>query len=456
VNAAPPPASAAKSPRSPDAALLRRVRWRLVLWSGGTTLVVLIVLGSAIYATLANYLTATGNEQVSARSEQIREAVRDARRFPPERVPLGFSVGGQASGTFAYLVLPNDIVLAPEAIEGFGEGLPDQDGVAAARAGRTDLREVSLDDAPLRILSEEARTRFGFSYVVQVVQDRSGELRLLNAVLFVLIGGGVIAVIGALFVGTVYADRALVPIRESLRRQREFAADASHELRTPLAVIRSSVDHLERHRDEPVGAVGEAVRDIRDETEHLTALVADLLMLARTDSGAIELEKVPVDLADVAEGAVTVLTPLAAEKEVRVLLDPVPAPTIGDPQRLRQLVTILTDNAIAHSPAGSTVTVSVGRHAGGVRLTVDDQGPGIRDQDLAHVFDRFWRAEGAPSGGTGLGLAIARWVTEQHGGTIVATNLAQGGARFDVRLPADPSAPGAAARRMLGPRVSPP
>ena len=200
------------------------------------------------------------------------------------------------------------------------------------------------------------------------------------------------------------------------------------------------------------------MRDIRDETEHLTALVGDLLMLARTDSGAIELEKVSVDLADVAEGAVTVLTPLAAEKDVRVLFDPVPAPTIGDPQRLRQLVTILTDNAIGHSPAGTTVTVSVGRHAGGVRLTVDDQGPGIRVEDLPHVFDRFWRAEGAPSGGTGLGLAIARWVTEQHGGTIGALNLPQGGARFDVRLPADPSAPGAATRRMLGPsrRPAPP
>ena len=79
--------------------------------------------------------------------------------------------------------------------------------------------------------------------------------------------------IGAIFAGTVYADRALVPIRESLRRQREFAADASHELRTPLTVIRSSVEYLERHRDEPVGEVGDAVRDIGDETEHLTALV---------------------------------------------------------------------------------------------------------------------------------------------------------------------------------------
>ena len=105
------------------------------------------------------------------------------------------------------------------------------------------------------------------------------------------------------------------------------------------------------------------MHDISDETEHLTALVGDLLLLARTDSGAIELERIPLDLADVAEGAVTVLSPLAAEQGVTVLFDPVPAPTVGDPQRLRQLVTIITDNAIAHSPAGSTVTVSVGRHA---------------------------------------------------------------------------------------------
>jgi signal transduction histidine kinase len=251
----------------------------------------------------------------------------------------------------------------------------------------------------------------------------------------VLLVGGLIALLGAVGAGTVYAQRALVPIRESLRRQREFAADASHELRTPLAVIRSSVDHLERHRDEPVGAVGDAVKDIRDEVEHLTAMVGDLLLLARTDSGAIELERHPVDLAESAEAAVTALTPIAIERGIRLVFDPVPAPTTGDAQRLRQLVTILIDNALKYSRAGSTVTVSVGRDGGSARLTVDDEGPGIRAEDLPHVFDRFWRAQGAPTGGTGLGLAIARWVVEQHAGTIAATNRPTGGARFDVRIP---------------------
>jgi signal transduction histidine kinase len=453
-------ATAATAPRqkSPDSALLRRVRWRLVFWSGGTTLVILLALGSILYATLSNYLGGAGREQLNARFDAIEQSVRQARRFPPERVPIGFSVGRE-SGTFAFLVLPNDTVLAPADFDHLEiQGLPDPVGIDAARARGRDVREVDVqvggDRLSVRVLSEEARNRNGIAYVVQVVQDRSAEQRLLDAVVFVLLGGGLVALLGALVAGTLYAQRALVPIRESLRRQREFAADASHELRTPLAVIRSSVDHLERHRDEPVGAVGDAVRDIRDEVEHLTALVGDLLLLARTDSGAIELERVPVDLADVAEGAVTVLTPLAGEKGVTVMFDPAPAPTVGDPQRLRQLVTILADNAIAHSPAGSTVTVSVGRHGGAVRLTVDDQGPGIRAEDLPHVFDRFWRAEGAPSGGTGLGLAIARWVTEQHGGSISAANLPRGGARFDVRLPADPSPPGMTPR--LSVRLTPP
>ena len=109
--------------------------------------------------------------------------------------------------------------------------------------------------------------------------------------IIVLVVGGVIALLVASGAGAAYASRALVPIRHSLvaqrdalRRQREFAADASHELRTPLTVIRASVDDLERHRDEPVATVGSALADIRDEVDHLAAMVDDLLLLARSDS----------------------------------------------------------------------------------------------------------------------------------------------------------------------------
>jgi len=243
--------------------------------------------------------------------------------------------------------------------------------------------------------------------------------------------------------GALYARRALAPIRTSLanqrvalRRQREFAADASHELRTPLTVIRSSVEYLGRHRQEPVGAVGDALEDITAEVDQLSTLVEDLLLLARSDSGAIELDRMPLDLGDVAGEAASTLAQPAADRNVRIVVDPAPAPVTGDPVRLRQLVAILVDNAIRHSPPGSEVRVAVRTGARTADLSVEDQGPGIRPEDLPRVFDRFWRAPGAPAGGTGLGLAIAQWIVERHGGRIAVMNRDGGGARFDVQLPA--------------------
>ena len=126
---------------------------------------------------------------------------------------------------------------------------------------------------------------------------------------------------------------------------------------------------------------------------------------------------------------------LGQESGVKVVLDPLPAPVTGDPLRLRQLVTILVDNAVRHSLPGSTVEVQVRSAAGAAVLQVSDHGPGIKPEDLARIFERFWRADNAPAGGTGLGLAIAKWIVEQHGGQIAAANSPEGGASFSVWLP---------------------
>jgi signal transduction histidine kinase len=120
-------------------------------------------------------------------------------------------------------------------------------------------------------------------------------------------------------------------------------------------------------------------------------------------------------------------------------VDPEPVQLTGDPARLRQLATILIDNAIRHSPAGGEVRVTVRSFEDEAQLSVADEGPGIRPDDLPHVFDRFWRAAGAPAGGTGLGLAIAKWIAERHAGSITASNGANGGALFVVRLPIEPT-----------------
>jgi signal transduction histidine kinase len=420
-----------------DGRLIRRVRWRLVAWSGLSTLAVLIVLGAVLYLIAARTLQAQGLRQLDNRIDELRGIRPDV-----DEPGLGFIFGGAGSGTFA-MILDRDGDPVGRRPPPMPDGLPIQASIDAAATSNRDVRLATVRDVPLRVLTERIQTNIGPVYV-QIIGDRTTEQSTLNAILAVLLVGGAVVVLVAAGFGAIYANRALVPIRDSLaaqrhslRRQREFAADASHELRTPLTVVRSSLEHLRRHQAEPVASVGDALDDIGAEVEHLTSLVDDLLLLARSDSGAISLARMPIDLGDVAADAASSLAKPAAAKEVSVLVDPEPAIVDGDAARLRQLVFILVDNAIRHSPQGGRVRVAVRREAGSAVLDVEDEGRGVAPADMPHVFDRFWRASGAPSGGTGLGLAIAKWIVDRHAGRIEVANREDGGgARFRVRLPA--------------------
>ena len=402
-------------------------------------LALVILLGAGIYAAVAGSLAATSRDQLEQRVSSMLGYISNVPDPFPDRPSgepdVGISFGGRAPGTIALIVTPTGRLIGPPSRVA---GLPNNAGLQAALTGVNDVRTADVNGTPIRILSVPVKRANG-TVVVQVAQDISAEHGALGTLVFGLIVGGLAAVIAAVIGGQIYAGRALVPIRDSLRRQREFAADASHELRTPLTVIRATVEHLERHPERTLGAETEALGDVRAEVDHLTSLVGDLLLLARTDSGVEELAPEQIDLGEIAREAVDGLRAVAADRNVSLVVAAVPAPLSGDRNRLRQLVAILTDNAIRHGPGGGTVHVAVTpRDRGGASLTVDDQGPGIRAEDRAHVFDRFWRAPGASAGGTGLGLAIAAWVVERHGGSIEVSDGPSGGARFEVRLPAHP------------------
>ncbi len=431
-----------------EARLIHRTRLRLVAWSGISTLIVLVILGAALYAAVAGTLAGASVDQLSARVDPW-VARLDGQRVGRDGDPgFGFQPGQGNTFLFAFDDAGQLVQLGRERVVVLA-GLPEPASLAAARAAK-DGRDVRAMDVelgsgvvPARLLTQRVvYVDDGRTYFLQALQDRSTEVATLNALLTVLLAGGLVAAVVAVGFGTVYARRALVPIRDSLeaqrtalRRQREFAADASHELRTPLTVIRSSVEHLSRHRDRPLGDSSEALDDIDAEVSHLALLVDDLLLLARSDSGAVPLERVVLDLGDVASDAASSMARTAEDRGVRVAVDPEPAIIAGDPVRLRQLVTILMDNAIRHSPRGGEVTVRVRADGSMASLEVADQGPGLRPDDMPHVFDRFYRAPGAPSGGTGLGLAIARWIVERHGGRIGVRNGEAGGAVFRAELP---------------------
>jgi signal transduction histidine kinase len=307
---------------------------------------------------------------------------------------------------------------------------PDPVDTLAAARGRPVVREQSAGDLSFRMLLTVVQGAGGVA-VVEVLADRSAEIRTLDTVFRTLVVGGLLVLAASIVFGYLYAGRALVPIRESLRRQREFAADASHELRTPLAIVRGAADQLRQHRHEPA-EVERLLGDVDAGTDRLTRLVDDLLLLARSDADGLELALETVDLGEVAGEATSGLATVAGERDVHLRLDVEPMAIRGDAALLRQLVGILLDNAIRHSPAGGTVTVRT-RSAG--TLDVEDSGPGIAPEHRERIFDRFWRAPGSPEGGLGLGLAIARSIVERHGGTIRALDREGGGTIFRVTLP---------------------
>ncbi len=260
--------------------------------------------------------------------------------------------------------------------------------------------------------------------------------RQLFLTILLAMGMGLILATGG---GLFLADRALVPIRQAFRRQREFVADASHELRTPMAIIRASAELLDRELAGAPGDTRELVGNVLSESDRMGRLVEDLLTLARADSGEMDLERKSFDLAQVAEGVARKVGLLAREKGVALDTHLPPAlPVTGDATRLEQLLLILLDNAVKYTPAGGRVTLTANPHRDRVELAVSDTGIGIPPEDRERIFDRFYRVDKARSraaGGTGLGLAIARWIVDAHGGAIRVDSTPGQGSTFTVSLP---------------------
>ena len=230
---------------------------------------------------------------------------------------------------------------------------------------------------------------------------------------------------------------ALSARHASETRVRQFVADASHELRTPLAAIRGYTELAQRKRDDLPDDVAHAMSRVESETERMTRLVEDMLLLARLDTGR-PLEREPVDLSRLVVDAVSDAHIAGPEHQWSLDLPGEPVVVSGDEARLHQVLANLLANARTHTPAGTSVITSLtADDAGGAVLTVADDGPGIAEWLQPEIFERFARGDSSRSrrgGSTGLGLAIVAAVVRAHRGTI-DVHSAPGKTEFVVTLP---------------------
>jgi two-component system OmpR family sensor kinase len=227
----------------------------------------------------------------------------------------------------------------------------------------------------------------------------------------------------------------------SERKLRRFVADASHELRTPLAAVRAYAELFSRGAARRPDDLERSMAGISRESERMSLLVEDLLLLARLDEGR-PLARDPVELDEVVAESVETARMLEPERSIACRLDR--STVIGDRDRLRQMVDNLLSNVRAHTDADAAVEVGLVRADDVVRLTVKDNGHGLTDEQAAHVFERFYRADPSrarTAGGAGLGLSIVAAVTDAHGGRATASAVPGGGAAFTIELPLAASIP---------------
>jgi signal transduction histidine kinase len=438
-------------PIDPAERLVRRTRWRLAAFTlmlvgallGAVGITTALVAMQLMHDNIERALVAAADDAAAAGVEiEPDEAEGEgAAHEDRERSPA-------SSDTFVLLLDARGRLLSNPS----GIGLPDLPDLAAVQSAvrGEDRRTGSYGGTPVRLLTRAvvgaestddehptaAYVQAGFVLTLHVAQEQ----QLLWAIGAVWLMG----LLGAAVVTALVTHRALVPIRTAFATERRFVAAASHELRTPPAIIRATAEIIEREglvADEGHGLVA----DIVAEADRLSRLVTDLLALASANAGAIPVERRPLQLRSWLDDLARRADSLARTRGLRLVTNfsegPASSVVVVDRDRLDQLLLILVDNAIDHSPPDGAITLALRTDGTGIVIEVSDQGPGIPPADRDRIFEPFARLPARrrrhPSG-SGLGLTIARQLAAQHEGELQVDDAPGGGARFRLRLPLAP------------------
>ena len=435
--------------------MLRRLRLKFVALNMATVAVVLAVVFTAI--CVINYQQST-NGVYSALDAAIDHA-GDAAKMPAPfeastsaPAPQGCQTGRQRA--FSGMTPPE---IGGRRAEGESVipvvvyALEDDGGMAVVPSSTTaSIADDVLSDAASAVLQKGEGPGFldafglfyskravgGTTFVAFADASAASSWRSL-ALTLAAVGVGALAVF--LVISVFFSRWALGPVARAWDQQQRFVADASHELKTPLTVILANTSILRAHPERSVASQSQWIESTQSEAERMQELVRDMLDLARPEHAETVREHARVDLTDLVEGGLLQFESVAFERNVSLASDiDRDVSVTGDAARLRRLVTTLLDNACKYVEEGGRIAVTLRQTARRIELHVHNTGTVIAEEDLPHVFDRFYRADKARTrseGSYGLGLAIAREIAEEHGGSIAAASDETNGTTFTVTLP---------------------
>jgi len=435
------------------------IRWRLTLAFAIAMAAVLAVMGAFVYVRLGDALMTTLDQTLRSQASDAAASVRSGKRQL-----IDADLGGRT--TLAQVLGPDGSILRSSPV-----GLPQLALATGRGEARVSSITLSTPRGHWRVLALHPARLDRTIVVARSLEPRQESLdRLLRQLLFAIPIALVLASLG----GYLLASAALRPVEamrrraagvtadsptrlpvprsrdevsrlaetlnemldrlhDSLEHERRFVADASHELRTPLALLRTELD-LALRRPRTHEELEAALRSAGEETERLTRLAGDLLLIARGDRGTLPLRRADVEVDEVLETVSSRFARRADTVGASVVVTPTRMRIDADPERIEQALGNLLDNALAHG--ARSVVVSAQRVNGSIELHVTDDGDGFPDAFLARAFDRFSRGDEARSGGgAGLGLSIVALIAAAHGGEAAVTNRAGGGADVWISVP---------------------
>ena len=459
----------------------RSITFRLAAWCAGIALLVCLGFGIYTYLGLGYYLRRSQTDTLQKRAHQVAAILAAHVERDGDAVTIDLlktSYAPEHNDRFIRIRRPDGSTL-------YASGQPSDRSFDPAAVPLLPLPAKQSDSGNARALGNlllvqtSAQTTAG-RYVIDCGASKLPGERVLSGFLAVL-GLGLPLMVGvAVTGGAILVRRALGPVREitdaareitsynlgrrlpvarthdelqglsvvlnqmigrldeAFQHSRRFTADASHELRTPLTIMRVELESITQETDLPP-ATREKVASVLEETERLAKTVQGLFAITRLEAGEALMDVTRFDLSELVQSTAEQMALLADEKGLVVDTTAcTPVEVAGDRFRLKQIIVNLLDNAIKYSPAGGEITLSTGIDAGGGTLEVADRGPGIPEEALPQVFDRFFRADAVRThseNGAGLGLSIVRSICQAHGGSVHAANRPQGGCRIVIHLP---------------------
>jgi two-component system sensor histidine kinase CiaH len=419
-------------------------RWRLTFVFTGVLVVVLVVCGVVVYLTTRSVIYGRVDHDLEDRARTDLVLFQRDPHGDPDRGPPGSGSEFDPGGYFYAISDTNGQILSSSPYLDTQALASTTTLGKAINNGDTFTDTKSSKGEPQRIYVFPVTVSGGSDALVQIGRSTEPEEAALSQLRVILLTVLAVSVVPAVGGGYLLSGRVLQPIKTAMDSQRTFIADASHELRTPVAVVRTNAELLKRHLSPgpPQTADSDqvALDDILSESDRLGRMVDQMLTLAEVDAGQKPIPPSQISLNELVDEVVRAMRSLAEARGISLETQQSEDVSVtGDPIRLRELVSVLLDNAVKYTDLGGRVEVALRKEHRKAIIKISDNGPGIAAEALPHVFDRFYRVDKArsrESGGTGLGLAIARHIADAHSGTIDIQSTIGEGTVVTVELPA--------------------